>query len=129
MNRKALLVPFNQKQEIYIQDRTGHKPPPWGFFGGGIEEGETPLEAVIRETKEELDIDVVENDLIFLGTFTHLFGEDMVERNLFLYRTEQEVFTVLEGAGGYWMDYEMAEKYLDIDERFEKIWGMIQKNV
>ena len=30
----------------------------WGTFGGQIEEGETPQEALVREIKEELDYDV-----------------------------------------------------------------------
>ncbi len=32
----------------------------WGFFGGEIQEDETPEEAIIRETKEELDFDLKE---------------------------------------------------------------------
>jgi len=36
----------------------------WGFPGGGIDEGETPLEAVIRECEEEIGIEPI--DLSFL---------------------------------------------------------------
>ena len=63
--RKALLVPVNSKGEVLIQDRSGHKPPPWGYFGGGIEVGETPIVAVIREAKEELDLTLKENKFNF----------------------------------------------------------------
>ena len=34
-------------------------PFKWGFPGGKIEEGETPEEAAVRETKGETDLDVV----------------------------------------------------------------------
>lgn len=37
----------------------------YAFAGGGVEEGETEEEAVIRELKEELDIDVKVDKLLF----------------------------------------------------------------
>lgn len=67
--KKTLLLPITQDNELLIQDRRGHKPPPWGFFGGSIEGDETPTEAVIRETKEELDVDLELNEIEYQGEF------------------------------------------------------------
>ena len=36
----------------------GAEPLTWAFAGGRIEEGETPYQAAIRETQEELQIDL-----------------------------------------------------------------------
>jgi len=65
--RKAILIPY-KKGKILIQDRTGHKSP-WGYFGGSIEAGETPIKGLIRETKEELSVDISENDVKELGEY------------------------------------------------------------
>lgn len=125
MRRKALLVPYNNKKNIYIQDRKGHKPPPWRFFGGSIEEGETPTQAVIRESKEELDIDIMESELIYLGQSDTTFDEVFVERYFFLYKTDKTNFTVLEGAGGKWVDFETAKTYLVSEDKVERLEEMI----
>jgi len=47
---------------LLIQQRPPGKPFAglWEFPGGKVEEGETPEAALIRELKEELDIDVAE---------------------------------------------------------------------
>ena len=80
---KALFIPYNSKGELFLQDREGHKPPPWGFFGGGIDEGETPIQAVIREAKEELDLDLGVEDLIHLGDIAACFSGKDVARTFF----------------------------------------------
>jgi len=57
----ALIIFYDEDGKILLQDRAGISKhgEKWGYFGGGIEEGETPEEAVVRETKEELEFDLV----------------------------------------------------------------------
>jgi len=52
----ALILFYDKENRILLQDRRKISKPggEWGFFGGGIEEGETPEQAVVRETEEEL---------------------------------------------------------------------------
>lgn len=64
--KKVAIVLFIEGDKILIQDRR-----PWdkygfdyGFFGGKIEEGETPEQALKREIKEELNIEL--NDFKFI---------------------------------------------------------------
>jgi 8-oxo-dGTP pyrophosphatase MutT (NUDIX family) len=57
----SILLPYNSKGEVLLQHRTpdaSYYPNCWGFFGGGIEEGETPKEALKREAREELQLDL-----------------------------------------------------------------------
>lgn len=41
----------------------------WGVPGGKLEKGETPREAVIREIKEEVGLDIDDESLMAIGTF------------------------------------------------------------
>jgi mutator protein MutT len=52
----ACCILINDKNELLLQKKTtDYKPYPgcWALFGGAIEEGEDPEEAIIREIKEE----------------------------------------------------------------------------
>lgn len=126
--RKALILPVNSKGEILIQDRRNFKKPNWGFFGKGIDGDETPLEAVIRETKEELDIDITAQDLVYLGASTTLWSGKTIIRYLYLYKTNQNEFTVYEGKAAYWMNFEMADKYLESEDKFQELVSLIRNH-
>ncbi len=124
---KALLIPINSKKEIFVQDRRGYKPPDWGFFGGSIEMGESPTDAVIREANEELTIDLTPNDLLYLGEFYTEHEAEQIERHLFLYQTNTSVFTVREGRGGCWVSVEKAQVLLHQHEYFTALWEAVEK--
>jgi len=123
--RKALIIPINSKEQIFIQDRRGHKEPDWGYFGGKIETEETPIQAVIREAKEEMQINLRADELKYLGAFiTNWDGLGGI-RYVFLYHTEQERFNVLEGRGGYWLSLADARERFSDKERFDEIANKI----
>jgi len=69
MYRSVALIPVNKEGKILFQHRTKDAPTypnQWGFFGGSIEEGESPESAVAREAKEELGL-ILKNP-VFLGS-------------------------------------------------------------
>ena len=54
----------NSKGEFLMQKRTPHNGGDWGITGGHPKFGETPTQGMITEIKEELGLDVNENDLV-----------------------------------------------------------------
>jgi len=64
MKQIAAIIFENDKGELllYLRDNKPGIPFPlhWDLFGGHVEEGETPEEAVVREVKEELGYDLKE---------------------------------------------------------------------
>lgn len=58
MNKAAKIILINKDNQLLMQLRdnipTISHPNSWSFIGGGIEEGESPEEALKREIKEEI---------------------------------------------------------------------------
>lgn len=61
---------MNNNNEILLQKRSPNKkdkPNLWEICFGHISSGETPESSILREVKEEIDLDINEKDLIPLG--------------------------------------------------------------
>jgi len=123
-------LPYNNKHELFLQDRRGFKAPDWGFFSGSIAGSESPLDAVIKAAKKELSLDVTEDQLIHLGDFSTAADEETnveaVSRAVYLYKTDQAKFTVTDGPGGHWLSYAGSAKRLEPTENFDEIWLAIE---
>lgn len=77
MKEIAEIIFENDKGEIllYLRDNKPGIPFPnhWDLIGGHLEEGETPEEALVREVKEELNIDLT--DYVFYKKYVCLTGD------------------------------------------------------
>ena len=102
MKEIAAIILENDKREflLYLRDNKPDIPFPdhWDLIGGHIEEGETPEEALIREVKEELDIDL--KDYTFYKRYDCLTG-DAYENIKYIYygkiNLPIEEITLMEG--------------------------------
>lgn len=77
MKKIAAIILENDKRELllYLRDNKPGIPFPnhWDLIGGHLEDGETPGEALVREVKEELNIDLKE--YTFYKKYTCLTGD------------------------------------------------------
>ena len=78
-----------------LRDNKSNIPNPncWSLFGGGIEPGETPLEALKREIKEETNIKIYNIQLLASQNFTlHVKNKPYtITGNIFLANTDAEL--------------------------------------
>ncbi len=79
MKRKGSSIIFiNEKSQIllFLRDNIPDLPYPnmWDVPGGHVESNESPEECIIREMKEEMDLDIDEFDL-----FSKVEFEDRIE--------------------------------------------------
>ena len=54
----------NSNGEFLMQKRSENKGGDWGVTGGHPKKGETPIEGIVTEVKEELGIDINPNEVI-----------------------------------------------------------------
>jgi 8-oxo-dGTP pyrophosphatase MutT (NUDIX family) len=109
----ALLIPYRTVAgdiEVFLQKRgpdMERLPNNFGLWGGGIDPGETPEQAVIREAREELGIDLGAYRIRFLnkyefwGAIEHCFIFEAPENF-------EDMLVIGEGEYGKWFSAEDA---------------------
>lgn len=62
------VILYNAAEEVLLQKRADDKaycPGYWGLTGGAVDAGEDSLAAIIRETKEEIGVNIKPDELTF----------------------------------------------------------------
>lgn len=79
---------YDPDGNILLQDRRERSKwgEEYGFFGGRIEEGETPEDAIKRELREELELENVGLELLKTYSHTNPVAKVAVERTVYLAR-------------------------------------------
>jgi 8-oxo-dGTP diphosphatase len=96
---------LNTTLEVWVQVRTDDGPfhGLLEFPGGGIEEGETPLQAVVREVEEEVGIKIEASDGQLMGIYSNPRPGKTILLNVYLFPQNPD----LEGKG-QWLQIESA---------------------
>lgn len=117
--RKVVTIAFykidktNNNLSLLLQERWYYSKAweEWAFFGWWIEEGETHKEALFREAKEELWIDM--NEFPYIYVWEHIWEQDdkVAHRFVYIVKTdlEEKDFTVFEWSGCKYFTPEIAK--------------------
>jgi len=101
----AAVALVDSDRRVLIAKRPADKPMAglWEFPGGKVEEGERPEIALLRELKEELDIDVSEACLAPLTFASHAYADFHLLMPLYVCRRWQGRATAREGQELAWV--------------------------
>lgn len=83
----------------------------WEFPGGKVEPGETPEVGLIRELKEELDIDVTEACLAPLSFASHAYSDFHLLMPLYICRRWQGLVSPRENQQSRWVRAQNLRDY------------------
>ncbi len=114
----------NQDGKYLISQRSANKSHPlmWETTGGSILQGETALDGVLREVKEELNIDLNKQDAIYIGSGKRYYKgcPDILEIFLFEINSENLNIKVQEEEVNDYMWASVNEiKHLYESKKFE----------
>lgn len=105
---KVLLVDEHERVLLFSGiDRTKPDVPPWWFpVGGGLETGETPVEAAVREVREETGLVIDDpGPVVFTRSFTWDFEGEVYDQEEAFFLVRVETFTP---TSHEWTDMEAA---------------------
>ena len=103
-----------EEREILLLKVEDEKFSFWQPITGGIESGESPEEACLREIKEETGLLLDCSNLTGLGNFTVKIDENLtIHKNLFLVLTEQKEIQISdEHVGALWVALDKVSSQL-----------------
>ena len=103
-----------EDREILLLKVENEKVSFWQPITGGIESGESPEEACLREIKEETGLVLACSNLTSLGDFTVKIDENLtIHKNLFLVLTEQKAIQISdEHVGAQWVALDKVSSQL-----------------
>ena len=103
-----------EDREIFLLKVEDETVSFWQPITGGIESGESPEEACLREIKEETGLLLHRSNLTSLGDFTVKIDENLsIHKNLFLVLTEQKEIRISdEHVGAQWVALDKVSSQL-----------------
>ncbi len=107
----AVAVIVNQHEQVLISKRSAaqHQGNKWEFPGGKVEQGETSRQALNREIKEELGLDIQSADLLTI--ITHQYTDKKVQLDVYQVSDWQGEPSALEAQPIRWVEKSELHQY------------------
>jgi len=107
----AVGVILNSNNQVLLAKRLGHRHQggKWEFPGGKVENGETSSQALIRELREEVNLDV--SDTNPLMTISHDYPDKEVLLDIHIVNRFSGVAVGLEGQEVLWASLDNLREY------------------
>ncbi len=127
----ALILLYNAEKKVLLQHRTDDAPVLpgyWAFFGGRLKSKETPLHAIRREAREELECELTCPQLLLEYDFQEGASQGRLYVFSELYDGSRPPLTLREGQGWGWFDAAGAQR-LNMVGRDREILGALWKHL
>ncbi len=130
-----LIICCRKDGSLLLARRSKHvrKPNLWNFFGGCLDDGESPEEAVIRELWEEARIRVSARDVVKLGRRRlHEPGRNIVrELHFYLFSTDKKPRPKLnrEHSDYAWFSYDALPNKLNRPTELAVNLGIVRQSM
>ncbi len=130
-----LIICCRKDRSLLLARRSKHvrKPNLWNFFGGCLDDGESPEEAVVRELWEEARIRVSARDVVKLGRRRlHEPGRNIVrELHFYLFSTDKKPRPKLnrEHSDYAWFSYDALPNKLNRPTELAVNLGIVRQSM
>ncbi len=145
----TLLILRNDNKILLARKKRGFGFGKWNGVGGKVEEKETPEEAMIRETQEEISVTPIEYEKIGIIRFVEYIKEELTTNDMHLYiatkwqgvpKESEEMqpkwFSInnlpweeMFSDDKYWLPLVLEGKKLDAFFEYDKNWNLQKQEV
>lgn len=145
----TLLILRNDNKILLARKKRGFGFGKWNGVGGKVEEKETPEEAMIRETQEEISVTPIEYEKIGIIRFVEYIKEELTTNDMHLYiatkwqgvpKESEEMqpkwFSInnlpweeMFSDDKYWLPLVLKGKKLDAFFEYDKNWNLQKQKV
>jgi len=125
--KAALLLDNNQLLIIQRDDKPGLRwAGLWDFAGGAREGNETPFECLAREVKEELDIEIKEQNIVWQKTHPAMHDPSLTAYFMVIKITQKDIDSIRFGDEGQGWKLISIDDFMNSHDVVEPLKGRLQ---